>query len=155
MQSKATTVEQYLAELPDDRREAISTVRDLIKANLPSAVVEEMSYGMIGWVVPHSIYPKGYHCNPKLPLPMINLASQKNHMAIYMFCIYGDDAAKAKFFDEYTKAGKKLDAGSACIRFKKLSDLPLDVIANAIQSIDLDEFIERYDSTIAKPKSKK
>lgn len=155
MQSKATTVEQYLAELPDDRRETISIVRDVIAANVPQGVVEEMSYGMIGWVVPHSIYPKGYHCNPKLPLPMINLASQKNHMAIYLFCIYGDEVTKATFFDEYNKTGKKLDAGSSCVRFKKLADLPLELIGRTIKAIDLQEFVERYDSTIAKPKTKK
>ena len=101
MQSSAKTVQEYLKELPADRREAIDAVRGVILANLPKGYEECMSYGMIGYVVPHSIYPKGYQCNPKLPLPFVNLGSQKNHMALHLMCCYGDPKLKAWFEKPY------------------------------------------------------
>lgn len=103
MQSKATTVEQYINELPEDRKEVISRLREIILANIPEGFEERMSYGMIGYVVPHSIYPDGYHCEPELPLPFINLASQKNHIAVYHSGIYADDDLLNWFTEEYKK----------------------------------------------------
>src|SRR5256712_7710699 len=111
MQSSAKTVQEYLKELPADRREAINAVRGVILANLPKGYEECMSYGMIGYVVPHSLYPAGYHCDPKLPLLFANLASQKNHVAIYLMCCYGDPATEQWFRKAWQATGKKLDMG--------------------------------------------
>ena len=122
MKSTATTVDEYLDGLPPDRREAVSAVRKVILAYLPHGYQECMSYGMIGYVVPHSIYPKGYHCDPKLPLPFANLGSQKNHMALYLMNLYGDSKNEQWFRKAWEGAGKKLDMGKACIRFKRLED---------------------------------
>ena len=119
MQSNAKTVQAYLKELPVDRREAINAVRGVILANLPKGYEECMSYGMIGYVVPHSIYPKGYQCNPKLPLPFVNLGSQKNHMSLHLMCCYGDPKLKASFEKAWKDAGKKFDMGGGCVRFQK------------------------------------
>ena len=132
MKSMAATVEEYLESLPEDRRAAISAVREVILANLPEGYVECMTYGMIGYVVPHSLYPKGYHCDPKMPLPFANLGSQKNHMAIYLMCVYGDPATEQSFRKAWLATGKKLDMGKACVRFKKIEDVPLYVIGQVI-----------------------
>jgi hypothetical protein len=145
MQSKAKTVKQYLAELPADRREAISAVRDVILSNLPRGYEEGMAYGMIGYHVPHSVYPPGYHCNPEQPLPFASLASQKNHMALYLMCIYSDPELEAWFRQAWAKSGKKLDMGKSCIRFKKLDDVPLKVIGQAIKKVPAKKFIEHYE----------
>lgn len=146
MQSKATTVEQYLAELPADRREAIGAVRSVILENLSDGYEEGMQYGMIGYYVPHRVYPPGYHCNPRQPLPFASLASQKNHMAIYMMCIYGDAAHEAWFCKAWAASGKKKpDMGKGCIRFKKLDDVPLDVIGEAIKRVPVAKYIARYE----------
>src|SRR5436190_903973 len=128
MQSKATSVEQYLKELPPDRREAISRVREVILKNLPRGYVEMMQYGMIGYAVPLSFYPAGYHTKDNTPLPFASLASQKGYMAIYLMCIYGHSELGQWFAREYKATGKKLDMGKSCIRFKNLEDLALDVI---------------------------
>ena len=103
MQSKATTPEQYLSELPEDRKEAMLKLRNAIKENLPQGFEEVISYGMLGYVVPHSIYPSGYHCDPKLPLPFINLASQKNFIALYHMGIYANKNLESWFVSEYPK----------------------------------------------------
>lgn len=147
MQSKATTVKAYLAELPPDRREAIEAVRATILKNLPKGYEEGMQYGMIGYFVPHSIYPAGYHCDPKQPLPFTSLASQKNHMAVYMGCIYGNPIELKKFLAAWEKSGKKLDMGKSCVRFKKLEDLPLKVIGDAIKRVPVKKFIEFYEKS--------
>ena len=154
MTSEATTVDEYLAELSEDRREILSAVREVINRNKPDSVVEGMTYGMIGWFVPHSVYPDGYHCNPKMPLPFINLGSQKNHIGLYMFCLYTDNSAEA-FKDRVEAAGGKIDMGKGCARFKKLSDLPLDVVAETVRSMRLDQFIEQYEASIPPSKRKK
>lgn len=120
MQSEAKTIEEYLKEVPEDRKTAFTKLRDTITANLPKGFKEEMSYGMIGYVVPHSIYPKGYHCSPELPLPFVNLASQKNFIALYHMGIYANDKLLDWFVNEYPKYCKlKPDMGKSCIRFKK------------------------------------
>ena len=148
MQSKATTVDQYLAELPEDRRAAIQAVRKVILKNLDKDFEEGMQYGMIGYFVPHGIYPAGYHCDPKQPLPFACLASQKNHMALYMMCLYGSGSEADRFQKEWAKTGKKLDMGKSCIRFKKLEDLALDVIGDAIRGVPATKYIEFYETAI-------
>lgn len=162
MQSHAATVAQYLAELPADRRAAIAAVRAVILANLDADVDECMNYGMIGYVVPHRVYPPGYHCNPKLPLPYISLASQKGHMSLYLGSVYcgcgtdeqpGDNLDAAWFRERWAQTGKRLDMGKACIRFKQLDDLALDVIAEAIKRVPTRRFIESYEANLAAPRS--
>lgn len=143
MTSKARTVAEYLDQLPDDRRAAISKVRAVIRKNLPKGFAEQMSYGMIGYVVPHKLYPPGYHCDPKLPLPFACLASQKNHMALYVMTVYGDPVMESFVREQFKARGKKLDMGKSCIRFKKLDDLPLDVIGQVIARVPVEEYIRR------------
>src|SRR4051794_29973063 len=120
MQSKAATVQEYLAELPPDRREALQGVREVFLKHLDKDFEEGMAYGMIGYHVPYSVYPPGYHCPPKQPLPFAGLASQKNHMSVYLMCVYGDENQAKEFQKAWAKTGKKLDMGKSCIRFKKL-----------------------------------
>lgn len=160
MQSKATTVSQYLKELPEDRRAAISAVRDVILKNLDKDYAEGMSYGMIGYYVPHSVYPPGYHCNPTMPLPFAGLASQKNHMSLYLMSVYcncedgeptGSEPADAHsrwFQDAWLATGRKLDMGKCCIRFKRLEQVALDVVGEAIRRVPAKKFIEHYESAI-------
>ena len=162
MPSKATTVKEYLTELPEDRRKALEAVRKVIRKNLDKGYKEGMQHGMIGYFVPHSVYPPGYHCDPKQPLPFAGIASQKNHMAIHMMSIYSDPKLAAWFKKEWAKTGKKLDMGKSCIRFKKLSDLPLDLIGQAIARVPVKDFIALYESVIktsgrkkSAPKAKK
>lgn len=153
--SKATTVKEYLAELPDDRRKALQAVRKVIKDNLDKGFKEGIQYGMIGFYVPHSIYPDGYHCDPKIPLPAGGLASQKNHMSLTLMFLYGDPAQEKWFRVEWKKTGKKLDMGKACIRFKKLEDLPLDLIGKAAARVSAKKYIEIYESTMKSGSRKK
>lgn len=154
MQSKATTVEQYLAELPADRREAIQAVRQVILKYLDrgadgkSGYAEGMQYGMIGFYVPHSVYPAGYHCDPKQPLPFAGLASQKNYMSVYLMSVYGEGPHWMWFHQAWEKTGKKLDMGKCCIRFKKIEDLALDVIGEAILRTPAKKYIEHYEKAI-------
>ena len=148
MQSKATTVKQYLAELPADRRSAIESVRAVILKNLDPVFEEGMQYGMIGYHVPHKIYPPGYHCDPKLPLPFAGLASQKNHMSVYLGCVYGHGERERWFREAWAKTGKKLDMGKSCVRFKKLDDVALDVIGESIRRVRAREFIKQYELAI-------
>lgn len=145
MQSKASTVEQYLAELPPDRRAAIATVRRVILDNLDKGFQEGMQYGMIGYSVPHSIYPAGYHCDPNQPLPFAGLASQKNYMSVYLCNSYMIPGEAEWFLRAWKAAGKKLDMGKVCIRFKKVDDLALDVIAESIRRVPLERFIKLYE----------
>lgn len=148
MNRNAKTIKEYLADLPDDRRRALEAVRKVIRANLDKDYAEGMQYGMIGYFVPHSVYPPGYHCDPKQPLPFAGIASQKNHMSLYMMCIYGDPKLQAWFRKEWAKTGKKLDMGKACIRFKKLEDLPLELIGETVARIPTAEFIRFYETTL-------
>jgi hypothetical protein len=149
MQSKATSVADYLAELPPDRLSAIEAVRAVVNANIDPGFQETMQYGMIGWSVPHSTYPAGYHCDPRQPLPFAGLASQKNHMALYMMCIYSGEKNEKWFREAWAKTGKKLDMGKSCIRFKKVEALALDVIAAAIARTSMRDFIELYERETA------
>jgi hypothetical protein len=147
MQSKATTVQQYLKELPADRRSAIEGVRAIILQNLDPTFQEGMQYGMIGYYVPHRVYPPGYHCDPKQPLPFICLASQKNYMSVYLGCVYGPEREEP-FRDAWAKTGKKLDMGKSCVRFQKLEDLALNVIGATVRSFPARKFIDYYESVI-------
>jgi len=148
MQSKAKTVKEYLAELPADRRDALQSVRKVIQKNLDKGFEEGMQYGAIGYYVPHKLYPAGYHCDAKQPLPYAGLASQKNHMAVYLMCIYGSTEHESWFRKEWAKTGKKLDMGKSCIRFKKIEDLPLEVIGKTIARVPVKEYIGYYESNI-------
>jgi uncharacterized protein YdhG (YjbR/CyaY superfamily) len=151
MQSKATTPEQYLSELPEDRKEAMLKLRNAIKENLPQGFEEVISYGMLGYVVPHSIYPSGYHCNPKLPLPFINLASQKNFIALYHMGIYANKNLETWFVSEYPKHVKtKLDMGKSCIRFKKMDDIPFDFIGELAAKVTVVDWISNYEKAFRK-----
>jgi hypothetical protein len=150
MISKATTVKEYLASLPSERRAAIQAVREVILDNLGKGYEEGMQYGMIGYFVPHSLYPPGYHCDPKQPLPFAGLAPQKSHMARYLMCTYGDSDMAKWFRTEWAKTGKKLDMGKSCIRFKKLDNLALDLIGRAIVRVPAKDYIAHFESTLAK-----
>lgn len=151
MQSKATTPEQYLSELPEDRKEALLKLRNAIKENLPQGFEEVISYGMLGYVVPHSIYPSGYHCDPKLPLPFINLASQKNFIALYHMGIYANKNLESWFVSEYPKHVKtKLDMGKSCIRFKKMEDIPFDFIGELAAKVSVEDWISNYEKAFRK-----
>ena len=146
MQSNATTPEQYLSELPKDRKEAMLKLRNAIKDNLPKGFEEVIGYGMLGYVVPHSIYPAGYHCTPKLPLPFINLASQKNFIALYHMGIYGRKDLSDWFITEFPKHTKtKIDIGKSCIRFKKMDDIPFDFIGELATKIAVEDWITIYE----------
>ena len=149
MQSKATTVEAYIAELPEDRQKMINEFRKVIKKNMPKGFQECMNYGMIGWVVPHSKYPGGYHCNPKDPLPFMGLASQKNSVNFYHMGIYGDPKLLKWFTDEHAKASsKKLDMGKSCVRYKKAEDIPFKLIGELAAKISVDDWIARYEKML-------
>lgn len=145
MQSKATTVREYLDSLPSDRRALISAVRDVVRQHLDPRVSEEMQYGMIGWCIPHSVYPAGYHVNPKLPLPYVALASQKNYCALYLMNIYADGTAEERWFREaWAKTGKKLDMGKCCLRFKRFEDLSLEVLGQALDRATVERHVAAY-----------
>ena len=148
MQSAATSVTQYLAELPPERQKAIQAIRTVIRKNLPKGIAEQMQYGMIGYVVPHKLYPAGYHCKPAEPVPFACLASQKNYMSLYLMTIYQPGGGADWLKEQFALRGKKVDMGKSCIRFKKLEDLPLDVIGEAVARVPLDEYLRRYEAMI-------
>lgn len=146
MKSDATLVEEYLDELPDDRREAISAIRDVINENLPDGYAEMMTFGMIGWGVPLEDYPDTYNGQPIGP---VALASQKNHMALYLMGVYGDEELEEWFRAQYAARGLKLDMGKSCVRFKRLDQVPLDVIGEVVRRVPKDEFVARYEAARA------
>jgi uncharacterized protein YdhG (YjbR/CyaY superfamily) len=151
MQSKVTTVEEYINELPNDRKEAIEKLRKVISKNLPKGFEETIGYGMIGYVVPHSIYPKGYHCDTKQPLPFISLASQKNFIALYHMGIYAEPTLLEWFVSEFPKHAKsKLDMGKSCIRFKKIDDIPFELIGELASKMTTEDWINKYESAFVK-----
>ena len=153
MQSTASSINDYLNEIPEERKTAFLKLRETILINLPEGFVEEMSYGMIGYIVPHSVYPKGYHCNPKLPLPFINLASQKNFIALYHMGIYANPELLDWFVAEFSKySNQKLKMEKSCIRFKKMAQIPFDLIVEKIKKISVKEWISCYESNFVKAK---
>ncbi len=156
MQSKATTALQYLAGLPEERQAAVTKLRKIIIKNLPKGFKEGMSYGMLGYFVPHTIYPKGYHCNPQLPLPFISLASQKNAITLYHMGIYADPNLKKWFEEAFAKAAVgKLDMGGSCIRFKKPENIPYDLIGELCTKITVAQWIATYEKNYLSPAAKK
>ena len=142
--SSADTVNEYLAELPPERREALDVVRKVILDHLPDGFDETIAFGMIGYVIPLETYPETYN---QQPLMYAALASQKNYMSLYLMNIYGDPEAKEWFIDEYRASGNKLDMGKSCVRFKRLEDLPVDLIGKAIARSNVSDFIELYESS--------
>ena len=145
------TVSEYLDNIPEDRREAFNQLREAIITNLPEGFEECINYGMIGYVVPHSIYPNGYHCDPKLPLPFMNIASQKNFIAFYHMGIYGNSDLMNWFVDEFPKYSKaKLDMGKSCVRFKKMSDIPYELIGELVRKMSVADWVNQYESLYRK-----
>ena len=151
MQSKARSVEEYLEEVPEERKEYFNNLRDTILENLPKGFQEEMNYGMIGYVVPHSIYPDGYHCSPDLPLPFVSIASQKNNIAFYHMGLYANPEILDWFINEYPKHSKlKLDMGKSCIHFKKPDQIPFSLIGQLMKKISVEDWIKVYEENIKK-----
>jgi len=147
MQSNAETVDDYLSEIPADRREGFFALRQTILDNIPKGFIEQISYGMIGYVVPHNLYPEGYHCNPKLPLPFVNIASQKNFIALYHMGIYSKPELLSWFVEGFLKHSKrKLNMGKSCIRYNNSNHIPFDLIVQLMQRIIFQEWIETYES---------
>ncbi len=146
MQSTAATIKEYINEAPDDRKSALEQLRKVIKNNLPMGFTEAMGYGMVGFVVPHSIYPAGYHCSPELPLPFISFASQKNFIAIYHMGLYAEPQLLKWFTDEYSSRVKgKLDMGKSCIRFKKPESIPFELIGELCTKMTIQDWIALYE----------
>lgn len=155
MQSSAITVDEYLKEVPVERQEAFTKLREAILNNIPNGFVEQMSYGMIGYVVPHTTYPDGYHCNPKLPLCFVTIGSQKNFIALHHLGIYANPELLQWFVSEYPNHCKqKLDIGKGCIRFKKMDQIPFELIGELLRKITVQEWIQCYESQIKNRKSK-
>ena len=151
MQYKANTPDEYIEAIPEERRAAMSTLRKVIKDNLPQGFSEVISYGMIGYVVPHSLYPGGYHCDPKLPLPFMNIASQKNFIVVYHSGIYADKDLMDWFVGEYPKYVKtKLDMGKSCIRFKKIDQIPMELIGELASKMTPQQWIDLYENNLKK-----
>ena len=151
MTSKATSVDQYINEAPEDRRAALQKLRSIILENLPEGFQEEISYGMIGYVVPHSIYPKGYHCTPELPLPFMSFASQKNSINFYHMGIYAKPELYDWFVAEYPKHSKqKLDIGKSCFRIKKPENIPFELIGELVKKMSVAEWIKTYEAAFNK-----
>ena len=147
MQSKAKTVAEYLAALTSDQREAIAAVRTEILANLDAGYEETMQYGMIGYVIPHRLHPAGYHCDPTQPVPFAALAAQKNHFAVYLTSVYSSPEETKWFTTAWRATGKKLDMGKACVRFKRLEDVALDVVGQTIRRMPLPKWLGIYQAS--------
>ena len=151
MQYNANTPDEYIEAIPEERREAMQNLRRVITKNLPQGFSEVLNYGMIGYVVPHEIYPNGYHCDPKLPLPFMSIASQKNFIAVYHMGIYADKELMEWFVNEYPKYVKtKLDMGKSCIRFKKIDQIPLKLIGELVAKMTPEKWIEIYEANMNK-----
>ncbi|SFM60260.1 protein of unknown function (DU1801) [Algoriella xinjiangensis] len=149
MQYDVSSLNEYLESIPVERKEAIEQLIEVLKTNLPDGFALELSYGHLGFVVPHTLYPSGYHCDPKAPLPFINIASQKNFIALYHMGLYMNDEIYNWFVAEYPKhSTKKLDMGKSCIRFKKVEDIPYDLIRQLAQKITPEQWINMYESVL-------
>jgi hypothetical protein len=141
------SVKAYIDALPEERRKAIRKVRAAVNKGLPKGYKEGIQYGMIGWFVPHSVFPAGYHCDPKQPLPFAGLASRKNYMSLYLMCVYGSEKHRTWFESAWKKAGKRLSMGKSCVRFKKIEDVPLEVITESVARVPAADFIAAYEAT--------
>ena len=142
------TVEEYIASLPGDRRAALQAVREVILGNLDGGYEEGIQYGAIGYYVPHRVYPPGYHCDPKQPLPFASLASRKDHLSLGLMCVYGSPGVAERFRKEWASTGKRLDMGAACIRFRKPEDLALEVIGRTIARVPAAKYIEHCEAAL-------
>lgn len=153
MKSSVSTPDDYVNQLDDQRKIVVNKLREVIKKNLPKGFIETISYGTIGYVVPHSLYPKGYHCDPKQPLPFIAIASQKNYISLHHMGIYADKALLQWFENEYKKnTTAKLDMGKGCIRFKKLDQIPFDIIGKLASKMTAEEWVTKYESVFTRKK---
>ena len=151
MKIEAQSVQEYLENLPEERKEPIEKLRKIISENLPKGFEEQLSYGMIGYVVPKSIYPKGYHCTPELPLPFLSIASQKNSINLYHMGIYADEKLLHWFQEEFPKhSKKKLDMGKSCMRFKKPENIPYELIGKKKKKMTPQDWIEKYENAFVK-----
>lgn len=149
MPDKPSTTQEYISQIPEERKAAFSKLRKTILDNIPKGFKEEMSYGTIGFIVPHSIFPDGYHCDPKLPLPFASIANQKNFIALHHMGLYATPELSDWFISEYPKHSKyKLDMGKSCIRFKKTDDIPFELIAELFKKMSLEQWIEKYSTNI-------
>ena len=151
MENKVIDFETYIAQIPAERKAVLEVLRESIVKGLPDGFEEQLSYGMPGFVVPHSIFPSGYHCDPKLPLPFVSFASQKNFIALYHMGLYADEALLNWFISEYPKHSKlKLDMGKSCIRFKKMDQIPFQLIQELMGKMSVSDWIKVYQSTLEK-----
>ena len=151
MQYEANSPEEYITQIPEERQAVMKKLRKTIKDNLPKGFEEGMNYKMIGYFVPHSKYPDGYHCNPKDPLPFMNIASQKNSINLYHSGIYAKKELYDWFVAEYPKYSKrKLDMGKSCVRFKKIEEIPMELIAELCTKMSVEEWIDIYESAVKK-----
>lgn len=151
MQSKAKSVDEYIAELPEERREVMQKLREVVLENIPEGFSEGMGYGMMGYTVPHALYPAGYHCDPKQPLPFAGLASQKNAISFYHMGIYADPVLLQWFVEEYPKHSKtKLDMGKSCIRFKKMDQIPYALLGELMSRMTVKDWVDTYEKNFKK-----
>ena len=149
MKHTAVTPEEYIAQLPENRREAVTRLRAVLLANLPKGFREGMHYGMIAYFVPHELYRAGYHCDPKQPLPFMQIASQKNYIAIYHLGLYADADLMDWFNEAYSQTGKsRLDMGKSCIRFKKPEDIPFDLLGELARKMSVEDWIYLYEERL-------
>ena len=155
MQYKSPTVKDYLSDIPDERQAPFTKLRDTILKNIPKGFEECMTYGMVGYVVPHKIFPAGYHCDPSLPLGFVSIASQKNFIALYHMGIYAEPKLLKWFTEEYPKhCNTKLDMGKSCIRFKKMDDIPYKLIGELMKKVSVKDWITMYENLLKTQKKK-
>ena len=151
MKVEGNTPEEYLSNIPEERKAIFTQLRQAVLDNMPNGFEERMSYGMIGYVVPKTVYPAGYHCNTELPLPFANLASQKNFIAFYHMGMYANEELMTWFVEEYKKRCKyKLDMGKSCVRFKKMEDIPVDLIGELMTKMTSQDWIDLYEEKLKK-----
>ena len=156
MQFKSKTILEYISQLTEDRKEPISKLRNIINQNIDRGFSEEINYGMIGWVVPHSLYPEGYHCDPKLPLPFMSIASQKHFIAVYHMGVYASQKLLEWFISEYPKhCSTKLDMGKSCIRFKIIEHIPYNLIGELVAKMSANDWIMLYESNVKDARKRK
>ena len=156
MEFKSKTILEYISQLTEDRKEPISKLRNIINQNIGRGFSEEINYGMIGWVVPHSLYPEGYHCDPKLPLPFMSIASQKHFIAVYHMGVYASPKLLEWFISEYPKhCSTKLDMGKSCIRFKKIENIPYNLIGELVTKMSANDWIMLYESNVKDARKRK
>ncbi len=154
MAKKPQTVRDYLDALPPERRDALETLRKVFHANLDAGIKEGIQYGMIGYFIPHERYPAGYHCDPAQPLPFAGLASQKQHLSMYLMGCYPDGPWKERFVKAWKASGKKLDMGAACVRFTSIEQVPLEVVAQSLRDMSVDAYIAQYEAAVRPPSKK-